>query len=134
MNREDLVFATCHQLAQIVSDDWEDRPPEITTTIKLLEPVDEPGEPFRGPSLVNNPLSLTLSEKEPEHYRIHMRLMQLTTINKLFSIILKYSDGWETKNSDVIKREIISRIADYERQSKELTTPMLDYRHIELQQ
>ena len=124
INREDLVFATCYQLAQLISEDWEIPPSEVTLAINALKPVDEPGEVFWGSPPVVNPLSLAGSETEPKTYRDSYVLIQLKLASQLFRIIMEHSDGWQTQDSDTIKKEIVSRIANYESQIKDITAPV----------
>ena len=133
LKREDLVFATCYQLAQLTSDDWDDPPSEVSEAIRAVSPIDEPGEISFRRALIANPLSLTGSETEPYNYRVTCKLLDLKLVSGLFKIIMKYSDGWETKNSDIIKKEIVSRISDYEKQIKEIVTPVPDVCYISVQ-
>jgi hypothetical protein len=133
IDREDLVFATCYQLAEIISSDWETQPEEVSKAIELLKPMDEPGEPYYGGPLDGVcPIRLTASETEPEVFRKSRKLIELKVVISLFKIIMKYSDGWQTEDSDTIQKEIVSRIVNYESQYKSLTTPVPFVSHITL--
>lgn len=125
IDREDLVFATCYQLAELISTDWDNQPVEIKQALAALEPTDEPGETLFGvPLSGTNPLQLTLSEKEPESIQRRRKLVELTAVANIFKVIMKHSDEWVTKDSDTIKLEVAARIANYERDVKTLTTPV----------
>jgi len=125
IEREDLVFATCYQLAQLISSDWDNRPEEVTEAIEALTPIDEPGETLYGiPLGSSNPMQLTPSEKEPESVRKRRRAIELLAVTSIFRAIMKHSDSWNTTDSDIIKLEITARISDYDREYKAITTPV----------
>lgn len=132
IDREDLVFATCYQLAQIISMDWEDQPMEVTKAIAGLEPIDEPGSIRFGIPLMFNPLNLTLSEKEPDSIYRTNRFVDLKTATDNFKKIMEHSDGWQTEDSETIKKEIISRITTYEKDAEKILTPMSVSCHVKL--
>ena len=125
IERETLVFATCYQLAQLISSDWENQPEEVSDAIEALGPIDEPGETLHGISVTSgNPMQLTPSEKEPESVRNRRKALELYAVTNIFKLIMKYSDSWNTADSDVIKLEITARIADYDREYKKIVTPV----------
>ena len=125
IDREDLVFATCYQLAQIISADWENQPAEVVGAIETLEPIDDPSEPLVGSfGTLSNPVPLEPSEKEPEFYRNRREYSVLNLAAQEFKTIMKFSDSWETADSETIKKEIIARIKKYEERAKHITTPV----------
>ena len=124
VDREDIVFATCYQLAQLISSEWEDAPGEVIDAINGLTPIDEPGGIVygRGPlGSSTNPLQLTSSEKEPESVK---KLFELKIVAALFKIIIKHSDGWKTQNAEILKKEIVSRIKNYEEEANSIFKPL----------
>ncbi len=124
INREDLVFATCYQLAQIISSDWEPQSEEVKMALEALTPIDEPGETLWGTSVNGqNPLKLHPYETEPEGFRTTRKVFESKMVIIILSLIMKHSDGWETNDSDIIKKEILARIANYEADIKKLTAP-----------
>ena len=125
IDREEISFATCYQLAQLISSDWENPPEEVKYAIDALTPLDEPGEVFYGvPISGSNPLHLTPSEKEPESIRRNRKVVELKIVVNILKLIMKQSDGWETPDSDVIKKEVLSRISNYEYELKNILTPL----------
>ena len=125
INREDIVFATCNQLSQLISDDWGDPPSEIKLALEGLRAFDEPGRGYQGIELFSsNTLNMMPSEKEPEYLIKGRRLYMLRLAITLLSIVMTNSDGWQTNDSDILKRELTSRIANYEEQSKSIVTPI----------
>lgn len=121
MDREDLVFATCYQLAQLIADDWDDQPSVVSEALDMLKPIDWPGEVFCGVSPTVNPLELTPTEKEPESLRKRRKLYETKVVCQCFKVILKHSDKWQTKYSDDLKKEIISRIDEYTKEIENLS-------------
>jgi hypothetical protein len=126
INREDLVFATCYQLAELISSDWDDPPEEVKTAIGNLSDIDEPGESFHNTGGAGKFLKLTPSEKEPESIRKTNRFIELKIAISNFKKIIHHSDGWNTSDSDTIKKEIIARINDYDSEAKAIVTPVPD--------
>lgn len=126
IDREDLTFATCNQLAQIISSDWDQtQPEEIKAAVEALAPLDEPGEVFCGVSInTTAPIKLTPSETEPESIRNSRRIIELKIAINIFKVIMQHSDAWETPDSDTIKKEVIARISTYEDAIKTLLTPV----------
>jgi hypothetical protein len=124
IDREDLTFATCYQLTQIIADDWEDRPSAVTDFINILKPIDEPGEIIWGTPLLSDLARLGASETEPEIIQKCRKNVERKIISECLKNIMKYSDGWETPDSDVIKKEIIARISNYEKEIKKDSTPL----------
>lgn len=124
MDREDLVFATCHQLAQLIGEDWEDPPEPVSLAIDMIKPIDWPGEVFWGVSPTMNPLELTPSEKEPEAIRKKRRLYESKIICQCFKVIMKHADNWETKFSEDLKKEIVSRIDEFSKDIKRSSQPL----------
>jgi hypothetical protein len=41
-------------------------------------------------------------------------------------MVLSNSDGWKTPKADMLKKELVSRIKDYERRTRDLTRPVLE--------
>lgn len=134
IDREEITFATCNQLAQLISSDWDqNQPEEVKAALEALSPLDEPGEIFYGVPINGvNPLRLTPSEKEPESIRNSRKLIELKIVINIFKLIMKHSDAWETPDSDTIKKEVIARISNYEDDVKKLTTPVPFTSHITL--
>jgi len=125
VNREDLLFATCYQLGQMISEDWDNHPSEVSAAIAALTPIDEPGEPSFGMPVVGmNPLKLTTSESEPKSMLVYRTVVELQYAINVLKIIVHFSDSWETENSENFKKELNSRILDYESTIKKLTTPL----------
>ena len=123
--REDLCFATCYQLGQMISADWPNPPAEVSAAIDALIPIDEPGEPSFGmPVMGANPLKLTTSESEPSSMRIFRTMMELEYVVRVLKVIVHHSDPWITEDSENFKKELNSRIADYETAIKKFSTPL----------
>jgi hypothetical protein len=132
MTREDLTFATCYQLAQLISEDWENQPSEVKHAIYLLKPIDEPGELFWGVPPIVNPLKLAASEREPDSIRLNRKLYELEVVSKCFKLIIEHSDQWQTQNSDDLKKEIISRVKEYEEEIISISKPVPFTCHIQI--
>jgi arylamine N-acetyltransferase len=124
MDREDLVFATCYQLAQLIAEDWEDQPEAVSMAIDMLKPIDWPGEVFWGVAPTVNPLELTPTEKEPDSIRKKRRLYETKIVCQCFKVIMKHADHWETKFSDDLKKEIISRIDEFTKDIQNISRPV----------
>ena len=126
INREDLVFAACSQLAGLISSDWEtNKPEEVQEALSALSPLDEPGEIYYGNIINGLPqLKLSPSEAELESIKKVRKLIELQMVTNIFKLVMKHSDGWETSDSDVIKKEIVARISDYESEYKKLIEPV----------
>jgi len=124
INREDIVFATCNQLASLISEDWENQTKEVSEALACLRLFDEPGELHIGPDFITNPIRMMPLDREPESIRIANLLMTYKSITNNLKVVMKHSDGWETENSDTLKKEIISRISDYEKEINRIITPV----------
>ena len=112
LDRDDLVFATCYQLVGMIKDDWEDgRPEDVDSALACLSKVDEPE---------------SISEHKPG------KIVALQLCADSFKTVLAHSDGWKTTNADMLKKEMISRIKEYEQRIKVLSGPVLDAGSIEL--
>ena len=111
--REDLVFATCHQLAGAIKGDWDDafKNDEVFRAIKVLEACDEPDT-----NIDNKMLQVALIKLSIESMKV----------------ILQHADGWTTEEADIIKKEIVYRVRTYERRITQLTSPLLDLGPFEL--
>ena len=127
VNREDLVFATCYQLAGLISSDWDiNQPEEVKDALEALRPLDEPGEIWNGPPIPGLPnIKLLPTEIEPESIWRVRKLFELQIAANIFRIVMKHSDGWNTPDSDTIKKEIIARISDYDTEAKAIIEPVL---------
>ena len=122
ITRESLLFATCYQLSRLIADDWEDRPSAINTALDLLKPIDEPDGALWGVGLHGaNRGELKPYETEPEHVRKRNTVIGLNTVLKAISIINEHSCGWQTDDSDNLKKELALRKHDYEKELRKLT-------------
>lgn len=126
IDREDLTFATCNQLASIISLDWEEnQPEEITGVLKGLAMIDEPGEGPGGLLLgLSNLLQLSTLDTEPSCVRKSKTLAELKLAIAVLKSVMELSDSWNTKDSDTIKKEVISRISRYEDEKRTITDPL----------
>ena len=122
ISREDLVFATVYQLAEMIREDWEDRSAEVDFCLQMLRPIDEPDGSFIGAGLDDmSQLKLKAYETMPESVTTKRRLQSLIGVIKMFQIVLKYSDGWNTEDSVKLKKELNLRINNYEDEIKQIT-------------
>ena len=105
INREDLLFATCYQLAEMIRDDWDEIPAEADRALMLMRPIDEPDDTFIGGGVEEtSELSLKCYEIEPEALTKLKKIRSLHVVIGLLKKVMKHSDGWNTKNSDSFKK------------------------------
>jgi len=124
ITREDMRFATCFQLAQMIAADWDNWPAAVLESIKRLSYFDDPNEPISGAGLNGMAFGLKLKsyEVEPESINNAKRLLILLSVVKDLRVILGHSDGWQTELSEKFKKELNLRINEYENQTKQITT------------
>jgi hypothetical protein len=112
LDRNDLTFATCYQLAGEIKEDWEEGRPEIVDrALKALHMLHEPAY-----------ISDT-SSNDPEESAKYMAILDM--IADYFKVILANSDEWKTQKADMIKKELVSRVKEYERIIKTRSSPVL---------
>ena len=108
LDRDDLTFATCFQLAGEIREEWEERPEDVDKALVVLTYTNEPEDvidTFREPLL-------------------QVPVMQV--LSAAMKMVLSTSDGWKTPKADMLKKELVSRIKDYERRTRDLTRPVLE--------
>jgi hypothetical protein len=151
MDRDDLAFATVHQLAGLIESDWDrdTRKEESSQALHLLSMVDEPdSEDGRTlsvaalklgitvfkcsvPETLEQVLSLLKTVPPNSPYGKSLRIATLNICVQAFKLVLVHSDGWKSDEADMIKKEVASRIRQYERRASDLTKPCIDLGHIE---
>jgi nickel-dependent lactate racemase len=117
IDRDDLTFATCYQIAGEIKEDWTDRPVPVDSPVDQLAPIDQALGVL---SLFNEPEEVVDTFHEPLK-----QVPLLVIICQALKVILIESDSWKTQTADMMKKEIVSRIKEYERRIKELTEPVL---------
>jgi len=112
LDREDLIFATCHQLAGEIESDWDqDMPVVVQASLVVLHTIDEPE---------------TVSDNKV------VIMAALHAVAETFKVVMAHSDAWRGPNSGMLKKEIVMRVKDYESRYKELASPVLGNCSIEL--
>ena len=76
-------------------------------------------------------LNMDLMADSEGYFKVR-QLMTLEIATKAFKTILEYSDLWQTHLSDMLKKEIILRVSDYEKRYKQLVAPKPVYCDIKL--
>jgi hypothetical protein len=113
MDRDDLVFATCHQIGGLIKESWDDALSHdaVYGGLILLTAVDDPDTNMDNKALTIAKLELAI---------------------RAFKAIISYSDDWKDDEAEMLKKEMLSRIRNYERRSKQLTRPLIDLGNLEL--
>ena len=126
ITREDMRFATCHQLAAMIVDDWDNWPSAVIDASVRLSCVNEPDGSFVGTGLNGLPsIKLEAGESEPKSIQTAKRLFALNAVSHDLRLILKHSDGWHTELSDKFKKELTLRVKEYEDDIKRITDPVV---------
>lgn len=135
ITREDLVFATCYQLAAMIASDWENPPGAVTEALEKLGKISEPDGEDHGVAILAKGiplLQLKSYETEPEVIRNLKRLFALKAVIDLIRIVQHHSDGWNTEHSDKFKKELILRTNNYEDEIKQIIGTKPEYCEIKL--
>jgi len=114
IDRDDLTFATCYQLAGEIREEWEDRPEDVDKALVILSMINEPEDIY---DTFHEPLK---------------QIPMLMVICEALKCILINSDGCKSPGADMLKKEIVTRIKDYERRVKSLTDPVFDPVYVRL--
>ena len=121
-SREDLVFATCDQLAGYIKEELEEVDTEsIRGCLVLLSLIRDPEEGITNyvnllPEKIRPQFQAAISD---EH-----RIIQLLALAKeSLKFILPVFDKVKTENSEALKKEIMLRITNYEYEFKRRNTP-----------
>ncbi len=121
IDREDLTFATVYQLAGEIKTYWEGSRPEIVDqALAIMSLIEEPESTMitKGGGLV-----VTFGEEESTAVKkARLGINYTITLNALKTVIAQ-SDDWNTKEAINIKKELVSRIKDYEQKIKKLVEP-----------
>ena len=107
LDRDDLTFATCYQLAGEIREEWEERPAQVSQALVVLDNFHEPDYIY-------------------DHTQKLQRLAACRVIAEAIKLILTHSDSWKTVKADMIKKELISRIKEYEKQIDEFVNPRIE--------
>ena len=124
ITREDLRFATCFQLVELIASDWDNWSDVIKAAFHRLGHFDEPDGPIHGTGIKGLPgIPLKAYETEPEYITKQRKVAVLTVISVDLRLIISQSDGWQTADSDNFKKELRMRTQEYENELKRLITP-----------
>ena len=121
MDRETLIYATCAQLVGLIADDWDEetRPPEVEAALTLLKQFKEDPEDM---GLIRNDGNLVSSDLPVSVIR-GQRITYIAVALACCMAFMQHGDGWQTKDSGDLKKEITSRIRYYEKKLNELKNP-----------
>ena len=114
LDREDITFATCYQLAGEIREQWVDRPVEVSYALNWLSQINEPEDIFD-----------TFHEPAKQ-------VPLLMDLCKVLEFVLINSDGWQSQSAEMIKKELVQRIKEYGRRSNEITEPSFEAIYIKL--
>lgn len=134
VNREELVFAACYQLASAIVEAWDNIPAHIAEALDGLQDIDEPGESLRSTFFTVSPafLDLSVSEAEPESFRRRRRLNEARIAVEVFTLVLNNSADWNDADAETYKKELRKRVSDYTDIITKITTRSPFISHIKL--
>lgn len=112
LDRDDLTFATCYQIAGEIKEDWDEgRSETVDSALAGLFFLHEPEY------IVD---TTSIAPLDRARY-----MAVLETLASMFKVILANADGWQTPTADMVKKEMICRVKDYEYIIKTLSGPLL---------